>query len=355
MDSNENRVRLAPDAAQDGDLAASGSSSGHSLNRTIPPAHGEAPGDGLALYNSAKRALAEAHRVDEVKEIRDKAVAMAAYAKQAKDTQLLEHATEIRLRAERRVGEILRDSPKNEGTRSQFSDSSGDYGLTSPGKTKNQPPTIRDMGITGTQSVKWQRLAALPKDKFEVRVQHAKARVASMTTSAPPYSKAIFTGENEWYTPPKYVEAAREVLGEIDLDPASHAIAQAWIGARAFFTAADDGLSREWRGRVWLNPPYARSTMEPFIEKALAEIEARRVDQAIVLTHNYTDTSWFHKAARGAQALCLLQGRVHFLAPSGDECSPTQGQVFFYFGGAVSKFESVFGELGLVLRSRRAP
>lgn len=79
------------------------------------------------------------------------------------------------------------------------------------------------------------------------------------------------TGATHWLTPPEYIEAARAVLGRIDLDPATHPEAQEWIKARQFYTRRDNGLSRDWRGRVWLNPPYARAEIAPFIDKLIAD------------------------------------------------------------------------------------
>jgi hypothetical protein len=107
----------------------------------------------LTRYEAARAALAEAHRVDEVKEIRNQAIALQEYAKQAKDTELLKHATEIRLRAERRWGEIYGVSQKAAGTRADISVLSGSVDLTPP--EESEPPTLQKMGVTKTQSARW--------------------------------------------------------------------------------------------------------------------------------------------------------------------------------------------------------
>lgn len=65
---------------------------------------------------------------------------------------------------------------------------------------------------------------------------------------------------NEWYTPPEYTHAARECMGAINLNPASCEIANRTVRATTYYTIEDDGLTKPWYGRVWLNPPYSRNS-----------------------------------------------------------------------------------------------
>lgn len=157
------------------------------------------------------------------------------------------------------------------------------------------------------------------------------------------------TGENEWYTPPEYVEAAREMMGGIDLDPASSEMAQQTVRAADFYTVDDDGLTKAWDGRVWCNPPYAQPAIYQFIEKACAEHVAGRMVEGVVLTHNYTDTQWFHLAASHAAAICFTRGRIAFVSPAGEKAAPTQGQAFFYFGRRPDAFARAFSQFGFVV------
>jgi phage N-6-adenine-methyltransferase len=156
------------------------------------------------------------------------------------------------------------------------------------------------------------------------------------------------TGENEWYTPAEYLELARAVIGQFDLDPASSEAAQKVVKANKFFTKEDDGLSKEWHGSVWLNPPYAQPLIAEFVEKLLEELAAEHTTTAILLTHNYTDTAWFQSAFKEARAICFPRGRIRFEGPKGEIAAPTQGQAFFYFGSDINKFTHHFDKIGSI-------
>jgi DNA N-6-adenine-methyltransferase (Dam) len=154
------------------------------------------------------------------------------------------------------------------------------------------------------------------------------------------------TGDFERYTPKKYVELAREVMGVIDCDPASSNAAQLIVKAKKFLTIETDGLAREWRGHIWLNPPFHRELMPKFIDKLVMEIKAGHVTEAILLTNIGSGTTWFNAAFRACASLCFARGRIHFLRPNGAEALLIQGQCFFYFGSNPQRFEKVFRAIG---------
>jgi ParB family chromosome partitioning protein len=154
-------------------------------------------------------------------------------------------------------------------------------------------------------------------------------------------------GEQEWYTPAVYVEAARRVLGEIDLDPASSEIAQRTVQAATFYTKEDNGLAQQWEGTVWMNPPYASGLVDEFIAKLCGHVETGEVTAAIILVNNATETRWFHQAMAAASAMCFPKGRIRFLDTKGNPSgAPLQGQAFLYFGPDASAFSRVFEEFG---------
>lgn len=157
------------------------------------------------------------------------------------------------------------------------------------------------------------------------------------------------TGDEESYTPAKYIESARLVMGGIDLDPASNPMAQQTVNADTYYTKDDNGLEKEWRGRVWMNPPYTARVINEFIDKMVAHYSAGDIEAGVVLTNNNTDTSWFHNGASVASAVCFTAGRINFEKPSGETSSPTNGQAFFYFGDNVSAFRDEFSKHGMVM------
>lgn len=127
----------------------------------------------LVKYEAARSALAEARRVDEVKHIRDATMAAALYARQAKDTEMERMASEIRLRAERRAGEMLRESARV-GARQPRAHPKAES------KRNDSAPRLRDLGISKDQSHQWQKLAAIPEAEFEKRLAQATEPVTTV-------------------------------------------------------------------------------------------------------------------------------------------------------------------------------
>lgn len=139
----------------------------------------------LVRYEAARRALAAAHRVDEVKAIRDKAEAVRVYAKQARDLDMQNMAAEIRIRAERRAGELLAEIAKNPGSRGEGRPRKDGARNRRSSAPTAYPPKLEDIGVTRDQSSKWQRLANLIDDAtFERALTQAKEKNGELTTAA---------------------------------------------------------------------------------------------------------------------------------------------------------------------------
>lgn len=152
------------------------------------------------------------------------------------------------------------------------------------------------------------------------------------------------SGNNEWYTPADIIEAARAVMGSIDIDPASNDIAQKVVKAKIYYTAETNGLNKKWTGNVWLNPPYASELIGKFVDKLIKEQE--HYEQAIILVNNATETEWFRKIISIASAVCFPKGRVKFYLPDGKTGAPLQGQAILYIGASPKKFTDTFLKVG---------
>lgn len=180
------------------------------------------------------------------------------------------------------------------------------------------------------------------------RYRYYTGRDKGVLDSDNDHFRTSFTGENEWYTPLVYVEAAREVMGTITLDPATSEYGQSRIKAEYYFTAEDDGLKEPWIGKIWLNPPYSNPLLSEFIDKAVSEYQSGNITEAIILTHNYTDTKWFHKTASACSMMCFTLGRIKFEDKDRNLAAPTQGSAFFYFGVNPERFKRVFEQFGFI-------
>lgn len=301
---------------------------------------------GMAVVNSedSRIAVFDPGRA----KVRDaKFQAVIDYAKRVHDWPTLEAAVDQKLEEQT---EFVRWWKETVGV-NHGGNRRGDQGASSSTLKADDAESLT--GITKEQVSKWAKKLQKP-EQYRAQLFGAAYKAAMMSKEAIDgfNHRAQGTGENEWYTPREYLTLAREVMGGIDLDPATSEIANEVVQAAQIFTMNDDGLRKEWHGNVWMNPPYSQPHIQKFIEKLSDEYKAGRTTQAIALTHNYTDTAWFHLAAENCKAICFTRGRIAFTSPDGDKAAPTQGQAFFYFGKDVEKFASIFSPVGFVVEKK---
>lgn len=164
-----------------------------------------------------------------------------------------------------------------------------------------------------------------------------------------PRATLTASASDEWYTPPVYIEMAREVMGGIDLDPASNETAQQWIQAARWYGLKDDGLKQRWQGRVWLNPPYGNQ-MQGWIDKTIEAYASGEVCQAVLLVRPAPGSRWY-QALTKRFAACATDKRIRFIDKDGkQQKSPVHGNMFFYAGSEIGRFKEVFSAIGVVSR-----
>lgn len=166
---------------------------------------------------------------------------------------------------------------------------------------------------------------------------------------------------NEWYTPARYVEAAREVMGGIDLDPASCEQANQVVGATQYYTKEENGLMQSWHGRVFCNPPYGRTTIKgqvmslqkAFAEKLRREYGLGTVEQAVLLSLGNPNSTWFQPFLD--YVVCFNRGTLHFTHPDGSQGTFGFPLAFIYLGPNESKFIEGFSRFGRIVRAIDTP
>jgi ParB family chromosome partitioning protein len=169
-----------------------------------------------------------------------------------------------------------------------------------------------------------------------------------------PVAVTMFSSKSdEYYTPAAHIEAARAVLGGIDLDPASCEMAQQTVKAARYFTKEQDGLAQPWDGRVWLNPPYGttggQSNQGIWAQKLVAEYTMFNVTAAILLVKAALGYEWFESLWYD-WPVCFPRQRLSFMLPDGnDDGQSKQASALFYFGPDVGRFTETFRPFGRVI------
>jgi hypothetical protein len=267
-------------------------------------------------------------------------------------TALCNEATCLKILAEIKLANVI-DQGQREGRLARRG---------RPTRKSHKALTLDDLGID-RQRLSEARSLRNRHTEDAVRELCARATEADQVLSRQTFLRRVphvytnLTGDSEWYTPGPIVERARQVMGGIDLDPATHPTAQEWVKASHYYTAETDGLdpTNPWRGRVLLNPPYSVPILRRFIDRLFAEHRAGAVTQAVVITNNIPETDVGQRLLNDAPAVCFPRRRLRFWTSRDQEIttgSPVTSQMITYLGNHETDFTAAFADLGAVLARR---
>jgi phage N-6-adenine-methyltransferase len=310
----------------------------------------------LILRDNARQELMQIKDIETGIEYLSKVKAVEVWAKaEKKDAELQNLIAEQKIRTQRILGQLI----KNGQEQGEIATQETGGNIFKYAKEEHiKPKTLSEVGITRKQSSMFKTIAEIPEKKFENYIAEKKTAVDDavneLTTSGilafakgkPHVSNN--SGENEWYTPLKFIKSARNVMGSITLDPASSDEANEIVKAETIYTKEDDGLTKSWYGNIWLNPPYAQPLISHFSNKLIKHLA--NIKQACVLTNNATETEWYQRMLERCDAICFIKGRVKFLDLDGDATgAPLQGQTIMYFGKNINEFDTEFSKYGICI------
>lgn len=124
------------------------------------------------------------------------------------------------------------------------------------------------------------------------------------------YAACLSSKDQTWQTPASLLSLLLQAVGrsEFDLDPCSPR-ADGPVPACTHWTEADDGLSREWYGLVFVNPPYGRA-LPAWLAKCASQGKGNTT--VVGLVPSRTDTRWWHDNVVGLGDVLMLKGRLKF-------------------------------------------
>ena len=165
----------------------------------------------------------------------------------------------------------------------------------------------------------------------------------------------------QWHTPDEYLNAARELMGDIDIDPATDEKAQLRIKAKVYYTRETNGLDKLWLGRLWLGTPYKVGLIEQFTQRAIEQYQCGNVIEGLILTHtNNTHFDYFQDLLEACSGVCFVRDYIRWvkghekeeeaMKDIGVKWEPEytkHGNAVLYLGLRPLQFSKIFSKFGV--------